>query len=101
MGSLLTGASTYRIGGEYKIKQVSLRAGYRAEESPYDDQSTIGDLTGYSFGLGLSLGKIKLDLTYDNSQRKYNYQFFERGLTDPIFLDTDNHNVTFTASFNL
>ena len=101
MGSLLTGASTYRIGGEYKIKQVSLRAGYRAEESPYDDQSTIGDLTGYSFGLGLSLGKVKLDLTYDNSQRKYNYQFFERGLTDPIFLDNNNHNVTFTASFNL
>jgi len=101
MGSVLTGASTYRIGGEFKIKQLSFRAGYREEESPYNNKSTIGELKGYSLGLGLSLGKVKLDLTYDNSQRKYNYQFFETGLTDPILLDTNNHNITFTASFNL
>jgi len=28
--------NTYRIGGEYRIEQISLRAGYRFEESPYD-----------------------------------------------------------------
>lgn len=101
MSNLLTGASTYRIGGEYKIKMVSLRAGYRMEESPYKDGETVGDLTGYSLGVGFNLGKVKLDLSYDNAQRKSNYQFFETGLTDPITLDATNHNVIFTVCFNL
>ena len=29
--------STYRIGGEYKIANVSLRGGYRFEQSPYEE----------------------------------------------------------------
>ena len=33
----LTGASEFRIGGEYKIKPLSLRAGYRFEQSPYNE----------------------------------------------------------------
>lgn len=101
LSSSLTGASTYRIGGEYKIKMISLRAGYRMEESPYKNGETIGDLTGYSLGLGFNLGMVKLDLSYDNAQRKSNYQFFETGLTDPITLDSTSHNVVFTVCFNL
>lgn len=101
ISSTLSGVSTYRIGGEFKIKQLSIRAGYRTEESPYKDDSTIGDLTGYSLGLGYSLSKVRFDLTYDYSQLDYNYQFFETGLTDPISLQTNNNNITLTASFNL
>ena len=101
ISNTLTGVSTYRIGGEFKIKQVSLRAGYRTEESPYKNGSSIGDLTGCSLGVGYSLGKLKFDLTYDYSQLDYNYQFFETGLTDPISLQTNNNNITFTASFSL
>src|SRR5690606_21892056 len=48
INSNLKNASTYRIGGEYRIKQLSLRAGYRLEESPYENDSFYGDLNGYS-----------------------------------------------------
>jgi hypothetical protein len=97
----LTTAATYKIGGEYKIKQFSLRGGYRLEESPYKDDETIGDLTGYSLGLGYNFGKLKLDLTFDQWQRETNYQLYQVGLTDAANLDSKNANVTMSVSFNL
>ncbi len=97
----LKSTSTYRIGGEYKHKQFSFRGGYRMEESPYENESTIGDLTGYSLGLGYNFGNTKLDLTFDKSERETNYQLFDTGLTDSANLNTDNTNVTLSLSFNL
>src|SRR5699024_4526327 len=46
MAEELTGASTFRVGGEYRLAAWSLRAGYRYEQSPYQDGTTIGDLNG-------------------------------------------------------
>ena len=97
----LKSASTYKFGGEYKVKQLSFRGGYRFEESPYKNESTIGDLTGYSLGLGYNFGNTRLDLTYDNSERETNYQLFDVGLTDSVNLNTDNTNFTLSLSFNL
>jgi long-subunit fatty acid transport protein len=53
-----------RIGAEYKIEKLSLRAGYRIEQSPYKNKTTVGDLTGYSGGLGYNFGSTKIDLSY-------------------------------------
>ncbi len=97
----LKSTSTYRIGGEYKVKQLSFRGGYRFEESPYKNETTIGDLTGYSLGLGYNFGNTRLDLTYDNSERETNYQLFDAGLTDSVNLNTDNTNFTLSLSFIL
>jgi len=101
MNTLFTVANTYRIGGEYKIKQISLRGGYRLEESPYADDSFYGDLTGYSLGLGYNFGNTKLDLTYDHAQRNTSSQLYSVGLTDAALLDTNNSNITLTLGFNL
>ena len=57
----LGGVSTYRIGGEYRIRGLSLRGGYRYEQSPYANNSRWGDLEGYSGGLGYSFGPHRLD----------------------------------------
>ncbi|MFT5243114.1 MAG: hypothetical protein ACJA1H_001350 [Glaciecola sp.] len=101
MNNLFAVANTYRIGGEYKIKQISLRGGYRLEESPYADDSFYGDLTGYSLGLGYNFGNTKLDLTYDHAQRNTSNQLYSVGLTDAALLDTNNSNITLTLGFNL
>nr|WP_321227488.1 outer membrane protein transport protein [uncultured Psychroserpens sp.] len=101
MNSLFKIANTYRVGGEYKIKQFSFRGGYRLEESPYKDDSFYGDLTGYSLGLGYNFGNTKLDLTYDQAERTTNNQLYSVGLTDAATLDTKNSNITLTLGFNL
>lgn len=97
----LKSISIYRIGGEYKLNQFSFRGGYRMEESPYRNETTVGDLTGFSLGLGYSFGNTKLDLTFDKSERDTNSQLFDIGLTDPAKLNTENTNVTLSLSFNL
>lgn len=94
-------ATTYKVGGEYKIKNFSLRGGYRFEESPYKNETTIGDLTGYSLGLGYNFGNTRLDLTYDQAKRSTNYQLYNTGLTDATTIDNINSNITLSLGFRL
>lgn len=98
----LTTASTYRVGAELKFNRLSLRGGYRFEESPYKNGSAVGDLNGWATGLGYNFGNIvKLDLTFDQSKRDSNPQLYNVGLTDTVSLDTTISNVTMTIVFNL
>ena len=90
-----------RLGGEYKIKKLSLRGGYRFETSPYKDGKTIGDLTGYSAGFGYNFGSTKLDLAYSYAQRDYNKQFFSQGFTDSSKINSINNNISLTLLFEL
>lgn len=101
MSNLLTDASTYRFGAEYKLKQFSFRGGYRYEESPYIDALTVGDLTGYSLGLGYNFGNTKLDLTFDQSGRENVTPLYNLGLTDAASIDRTNTNVILSLSFNI
>jgi len=89
-----------RIGGEYKIKQWSVRGGYRFEESPYKVDYAMGDLTGYSAGIGYNFGESKLDLAYANDHRNYNLAFISSGMNDTARIRTTNNNVTLTYSIN-
>ena len=101
MSNVLNSTGELRIGGEYKIKDWSLRGGYRFEQSPYKDKNTVGDLTGYSGGLGYSFGATKLDLAYSYAQRNTQQGFFSQGLTDPASINTKNNNVSLTLLFEL
>ena len=97
----LTSASTYRFGGEYKVKQLSFRGGYRFEESPYANGVTVGDLNGFSLGLGYNFGNTKLDLTFDQAKRSYQTSLYNIGLIDTVDIDRVNSNVTLSLSFNI
>ncbi|MGV7106909.1 OmpP1/FadL family transporter [Flavobacterium sp. U410] len=98
--NLLTNTLEVRLGGEYKIKQWSLRAGYRFEESPYKVDYAMGDLTGYSGGIGYSFGESRLDLAYANSHRNYNQYLISSGMNDTARIRTTQNNVTLTYSIN-
>jgi hypothetical protein len=101
MSNILNSTGELRVGGELKIKEWSLRGGYRFEQSPYKNKTTIGDLTGYSGGLGYNFGATKLDLAYSYAQRNSQQGFFSQGLTDPASINTKNNNITMTLLFEL
>ena len=101
MSNELATSSEVRIGGEYKIKKVSLRGGYRWEQSPFKNKTTIGDLTGYSAGFGYNFGYTKLDVAYAYAKRDYNQQFFSQGLTDAAKINAVNNNISVTLLFEL
>lgn len=92
--------STFRLGGEYRIEAVSLRAGYRFEQSPYSNGETIGDLTGYSGGIGYNFGGSRLDLAYSRSEQDVNEQLFDVGLTTPALINRITNNITLAYTLN-
>ena len=101
MADNLTTTAEVRLGAEYKIKKISFRSGYRWEQSPYKDRTTMGDLISFSGGLGYNFGSTKLDLAYTNSKRDYNQQFFSQGLTDAAKIKSVNNTVSLTLLFEL
>lgn len=101
MNSVLNTTGELRLGAEYKIKEWSLRGGYRFEQSPYKDKNIMGDLTGYSAGFGYNFGSTKLDLAYSNAQRDSHQGFFNQGFTDGANINTKNNNVSVTLLFEL
>ncbi|MDV7140828.1 outer membrane protein transport protein [Maribacter sp. TH_r10] len=96
----LDGVSSFRLGGEYRIERVSLRAGYRFEQSPYADGNNIGDLNAYSGGIGYNFGGSRLDLAYNRTERDYNLQLFDTGLPTPALINKQNTNITLSYTLN-
>lgn len=92
--------STFRLGGEYRIKQISLRAGYRFEQSPYANGSTIGDLNAVSGGIGYNFGGSKLDFAIGRSQQDINDRLFDAGITTPAIINRINTNATLSYTIN-
>jgi hypothetical protein len=89
-----------RVGGEYKIKQLSIRGGYRFEQSPYKVDLAFGDLFSYSGGLGYNFGNSKIDVSYTNEHRARTEALLTSGLNDPARIKNYNNNVTLTYVVN-
>ncbi|AMO19988.1 OmpP1/FadL family transporter [Flavobacterium columnare] len=98
--NLFRTSNEFRVGVEKKIKQWSLRGGYRYEESPYKDKSLMGDLVGFSGGFGYNWGGTKLDFAFSTSKRNYKELIFE-GIPDFVSYSRRNNNATLTLSFEL
>ncbi len=97
----LTGASTIRLGGEYRINQLSLRGGYRYEQSPYDTSNIVGDLNGFSLGFGYNFGSYNLDLSYARASQDRREQLYNIGLTDAATVTRVTSNLVFTFGLSL
>ena len=96
----LRAVSTYRIGGEYRIKRFSLRGGYRFEQSPYVNENTISDLTGFSTGIGYNFGGSRLDASFNRTEQDVNKQLFSTGVTTPARINYINTNLTLSYTLN-
>jgi hypothetical protein len=103
ISNLLGVSNTYRLGAEYRYKKLSFRGGYRFEESPYVDDNFVGDLTGYSLGLGYKFGNFAIDLAFSQAQRERNEFLFSNAPTfnETTQIDTKFADVMLTLSFGI
>ncbi|WP_419214054.1 OmpP1/FadL family transporter [Maribacter sp. X9] len=92
--------STFRLGGEYRIEQISLRAGYRYEQSPYANGNTIGDLNAISGGIGYNFGGSRLDFALSRSEQDITERLFDSGITTPAMINRINTNATLSYTLN-
>lgn len=97
----LQATNEYRIGGEYRISQVSLRAGFRHVDSPYKNKEILGNLTSYSAGIGYSFGASRLDLGYLFWNQDSQQKMISSGTNGLANIQSKNHNIslTYSASF--
>lgn len=95
-------AAEIRIGGEYRIKAFSLRGGFRYEQSPYEENVAMGDLRGYSGGLGYTFGSSRIDLAYSYYNRWVTNSLLDgNGFANTARVNTDNNNVTLSYTIDL
>ncbi len=93
--------NSYRFGGEFRIERVSLRGGYRIEESPYENEDMMGDLEGYSAGIGFDFGGSRLDAAFSRTDQDVNELFFTSGASNSAMVNRVNTNIvlSYTLKF--
>lgn len=96
----LKATNEIRVGGEYRINQISLRAGYRFVESPYKETHIIGDLNSATGGIGYSFGTARLDFGYSFTHQPISMNIISSGLDDAASVKTKHNNFSLTYSFN-
>ncbi|NJN28364.1 MAG: hypothetical protein HC819_21525 [Cyclobacteriaceae bacterium] len=96
-----------RIGAEWRIKTMRVRAGYNYQPSPIKHENADRKLQTISTGVGLRSGKYFVDLAA--SYKMYNSQYAPYLLENPNnlvhlennFADIDNQNLTIALSVGL
>ncbi|WP_373518248.1 OmpP1/FadL family transporter [Pricia sp.] len=96
----LGAVSSFRAGGEYRIDRLSLRAGYRYEQSPYEDGNIIGDLNGISGGLGFNFGASRLDFAINRTEQDVLRYLAETGINTPALVNKINMNYSLGYTLN-
>lgn len=96
----LKGASIFRAGAEYRINQLSLRGGFHFEESPYKNANTMGDLSGFSLGMGYNFGHFNVDLAYSRSEQDSNLPLYGDTLNGQGQIDSTYSNFILSLVFN-
>lgn len=97
----LQATNDIRVGGEYRLNNVSLRVGYRFANSPYKTQDVIGDLNSVSAGIGYSYGTSRIDFGYTFAHQPVRSLPLTSGISQEEMIRTKNNlfNLSYTVSF--
>jgi long-subunit fatty acid transport protein len=90
--------SELRIGGEYRYKNISLRAGFSTETNPVKNINS--NIDGYSFGIGFKFSEsTSLDFSYNNTTQDKKYQFLD--FVNPADIEKTSDRIVATLKIGL
>ncbi|MFK7811481.1 MAG: OmpP1/FadL family transporter [Maribacter sp.] len=95
--------NSLRIGGEYRIKRFSLRAGYNITENPLlitNAALGAGNIEGISGGLGYNFGGSRLDLAINRIESSREQSLFDTGINIPALVNRVSMNGTLSYTIN-
>lgn len=84
-----------RVGGEWLLNPIKIRAGYALYGSPYKNNPDL-EQSSYSFGMGIDKGSLVLDIAYILSEGQNQHNLYSADLVSPTNIITTNHNLLFT-----
>jgi len=94
-----TSVMNIRVGGEYRIDNIRLRAGYALFPSPYKD-SDLQDRTNLTFGFGYRTSDYFLDFAVVNSETTSLYTPYDIATDQPV-VASDIKNTSVSVTFGL
>ncbi|MEP1093936.1 MAG: outer membrane protein transport protein [Cyclobacteriaceae bacterium] len=97
--NIYTSVTNIRVGGEYRIDNFRLRAGYAFLPSPYKN-SDLQDRTNLTFGFGYRTSDYFLDFAVVNSETQSFYTPYDIANDQPI-VATNIKNTSVSVTFGL
>jgi len=93
------GVHNIRVGTEWRLSRISLRAGYAIYGSPYNNNLNDGKRESYSGGIGYRGKNFEVDFAYVRSIMKedyYLYSYSNTNLDPPVEIQSNAVKNTFT-----
>lgn len=88
-----------RVGTEWKLAPMSIRAGAAYYGSPFKGETKTGSRIDYSGGIGFRDESFFLDIAYVYSQYSENYYFYDASVTSPSKNTSKSSSVMMTLGF--
>ncbi|MEK9612733.1 MAG: hypothetical protein VW080_02260 [Flavobacteriaceae bacterium] len=89
--------NTLRVGGEYRLKDISLRAGFVNRNNTL--KNNLSNDQAITLGLGLDFGSSSLNLSFVQFNQNKEFKLYSEGLTDSFKLS--NNATQVSISYNL
>ena len=89
----------FNLGTEWRVKDLSLRAGYSFEETPYLNAIDTDNISGYALGAGYHFGNYKIDVAYDYNENTDYFDFYPNFDINGAELSKSNTKFVTTLSF--
>ena len=90
-------SESFRIGSEYRIKNLNLRAGYFSYKGP--DSSPDNKINGVSAGIGINYNYMEFDIGVTKSNNYNQNRLYSKGLTNKYSID--KNILSIYASFTI
>ena len=92
-------SESIRFGGEYRLKNLNLRAGYFFYKGA--DLDLKNKISGLSAGVGINYGYLDVDIGLTKYSDFIKNRLYTRGLTNKYDIDKDRYSVYASFSFKL
>ena len=92
-------SESIRFGGEYRLRNLNLRAGYFFYKGA--DLDLKNKISGLSAGVGINYGYLDVDIGITKYSDFIKNRLYTRGLTNKYDIDKDRYSVYASFSFKL
>jgi len=92
-------SESIRFGGEYRLRNLNLRAGYFFYKGA--DLDLKNKISGLSAGVGINYGYLDVDIGLTKYSDFIKNRIYTRGLTNKYDIDKDRYSVYASFSFKL
>ncbi len=95
----LNSINTLKIGGEYRLKDISFRGGYFFQTKNQD--TNIDEDHALTLGIGFDFGGSNLNISFIKFEQNKDFKLFSKGLTSPYQIKENLTQLTLSYNFKL